>query len=110
MHSIFFFQQREEADWTLLLRKDKISVPGARKQFSNKKKLKIFIFLDNSRKFFSTDLQAKMHGQFGVDFVEFCNLDILSIASKRNRRKIASKSEIATHVETDEIILLMELN
>lgn len=103
-------QQREEADWTLLLAKDKISVPGAWKQFSNKNETQIFIFMMIPGICFAQICRQRcMVSLELIPFGPFCNLDILSIAFVKNR-KIALKSKIATHVETDEIILLMELN
>lgn len=114
----YFFQQREEADWTLLLTKDKISVPGARKAiFKQKKTQKSLFFMMIPGNFSAQICRRRCMVSFGVDFVKFCNLDSLVLPfyhsrslSKSNREKSLQSQKIATHVETDEIILLMELN
>lgn len=79
--------KREEADWTLLLAEDKISVPGAQKQFSsNKKRTKNLHFHENSRNFSRTDLQAKMVSLELILCWSVCNHDSSQSVLKPCRR------------------------
>lgn len=62
-----------------MLAKDKISVPGAQKQFSNKKKTKNLHFHDNSWNFSRTDLEAKMVSLKLICFRSVCDLDFFRL-------------------------------